>query len=141
MTLVVDASVAIKWFVRENDSDIAERVLTTTAPLHAPTLLLSEFANGLWKNHKRNLISADQAGRAMAVLPQSINVWRPSERFLQDALQMALELDHPIYDMVYLAQARDGGGQVVTADMRFLKRVARTAYAPFVVSLTDWRPA
>ena len=140
MTLVVDASVALKWFVREEDSEVAERVLTTAEPLHAPSILLSELANGLWKNCKRGLIDANQAQRAMTVLPQSINIWRPTERFLQVALAIAMELDHPIYDMIYLAQAREGSGQMVTADKRFLKRVAGTAYAPFVISLADWRP-
>lgn len=140
MTLVVDASVALKWFVRDEESDVAERLLQATEPLHAPTLLFSEVANGLWKNHKRGLVDAEQARRALAILPQAINVWRPTERFLQPALAMAIELDHPIYDMVYLAQAREGSGMVVTADQRFLKRVAGTAHASFVVALADWRP-
>ena len=141
MTLVVDASVALKWFVLEDDSDVAERLLESAAPLHAPTLLLAEITNGLWKNQKRNLIDTEQAQRALSVLPQSINVWRLTERYLADALEIAIELDHPIYDMIYLALARESGGQVVTADKRFLRRVASTPYAAFVVAISDWRPA
>ncbi len=141
MTLVVDASVALKWFVLEADSEAAERLLENAAPLHAPTLLMSEFANGLWKNRKRDLIDAEQAQRALATLPRSINVWRPTDRYLGEALGMAMALDHPIYDMVYLAMARESGARVVTADQRFLRRVSGTAHESQVIALADWRPA
>jgi len=51
--VVIDASVAVKWFVVEPYSNEALRVLDTyqsgKAFFHAPDLLPSEFANTIWK--------------------------------------------------------------------------------------------
>ena len=45
MTLVVDASVAIKWFVEESRSDAARAVLTSGESLVAPDLVVPEACN------------------------------------------------------------------------------------------------
>ena len=47
MTLVVDASVAVKWFLPEIDSDQALALLASDAVFHAPELLRLEIANAL----------------------------------------------------------------------------------------------
>lgn len=140
MTLVVDASVAIKWFVNESDSLGAEQLLMSPLSLYAPNLLRVEFAGALWNNLARKTIAFEQARQALARLPRSINVWRATEPLLGEALQFAVELEHPIYDLIYLALAREIGSQVVTADSRFMKKVAGTAYAADVIHLADWRP-
>jgi predicted nucleic acid-binding protein len=41
MTLVVDANVAIKWFVQQQGSDDARRVQAYPGPLIAPALLIA----------------------------------------------------------------------------------------------------
>ena len=51
--LVVDASVATKWVVPEDDSELAEMLLTSTARLHAPAFLAMEVANALWLKMRR----------------------------------------------------------------------------------------
>ncbi|HKO55026.1 MAG TPA: type II toxin-antitoxin system VapC family toxin [Thermoanaerobaculia bacterium] len=64
MTLVVDASVAIKWFVPEVHSITAIQVLHGEAALAAPDLIYSEFGNTLWKKTRRGELS-----RASALAP------------------------------------------------------------------------
>src|SRR5437016_3552759 len=53
MLLVVDASVAIKWFIAEPHKDKADRILAEFADdsreLIAPDLLIAEVGNALWK--------------------------------------------------------------------------------------------
>ena len=39
MNYVVDASVAVKWYVPEDNSDDAERLLDPANELHAPELI------------------------------------------------------------------------------------------------------
>jgi predicted nucleic acid-binding protein len=52
---VVDASVALKWYVAETDSGAALGFLQQhQSDLTAPTLLLTEFANALWKKWRKN---------------------------------------------------------------------------------------
>jgi predicted nucleic acid-binding protein len=49
MTLVIDASVAIKWLVPETLAENAAALLDENNRLTAPDLLLIEFANIIWK--------------------------------------------------------------------------------------------
>ncbi len=46
-----------------------------------------------------------------------------------------MEIDHPIYDCLYLAAAERLSTQLVTADARFINRVRATPYAPRVRAL------
>ncbi len=54
--LVIDASVAVKWFVVKPYSNEARRVLDTyqsgEASFYAPDILPAEFANTIWKKRK-----------------------------------------------------------------------------------------
>lgn len=54
---VVDASVAVKWYVPEENSDAAEMLLGGSHELHAPDLILPEFGNIIWKKIGRREIT------------------------------------------------------------------------------------
>ncbi len=49
MKLTVDASVVVKWFVSELLHKEAHLLLAHRLDLHAPDILLAEFANTIWK--------------------------------------------------------------------------------------------
>ena len=53
MSLIVDASVAVKWFVEEPDSDRARQLEFADEDLIAPDLALAEVGNALWKKAVR----------------------------------------------------------------------------------------
>ena len=57
MTIVVDASVALKWLLPEDDSDLADALRAEN--LIAPPLWLVEGANALWRNVRNGKISPD----------------------------------------------------------------------------------
>jgi predicted nucleic acid-binding protein len=61
--LVVDASVAVKWFVEEGGRAGALAVLRCKAKIVVPDLFFSEFANVLWEKHRKSEVSAEQAAR------------------------------------------------------------------------------
>ncbi|MEO8383259.1 MAG: type II toxin-antitoxin system VapC family toxin [Acidobacteriota bacterium] len=62
MKVVVDASVAAKWFLPEIHSDAAARLLDPTIALYAPDLIVPEFGNILWKKIRRAEITPVEAG-------------------------------------------------------------------------------
>ncbi len=134
--LVIDASVAIKWYVREEDSEIAHRILVSPPRLHAPALLRLELANGLWKNWRKKLITIGQVGEATASIDRTICAWRETERLLESALKFSFDLDHAVYDCIYLALAQQLNAVCVTAD----KRLLSIAPKGLVVALADWTP-
>jgi predicted nucleic acid-binding protein len=63
MSIVVDASVALKWFLPEPDSAKAEELLGSHDILVAPTLIVSEVCNAVWKRLRRGETTAQHADR------------------------------------------------------------------------------
>ena len=61
MTLIVDASVAIKWFVEEEATTLVVSSLDSAEPLHAPDLLIVELTNIAWKKALRGDIDVVHA--------------------------------------------------------------------------------
>lgn len=133
--LVIDASIAIKWFVREPDSEAAQRILSAPVSLHAPSLLRLELANGMWKNWRKKLVSAQQIGEALSSIDRTIGAWRETETLLEAALKLSVTLDHVVHDCIYLALAHDLGVPLVSGDTKLLANASGTA-----ISLSDWQP-
>ena len=138
MSLVVDASVAVKWLVAEEDSESANRLAVGAEDLLAPRLMASEVANTLWRKARLGEIGRDRAGVLMAALTEMPVRWNVDETLCADAVRLALALDRPVYDCVYLALAHRVGAQVITADVRFANALARTEHGGSVVTLTDY---
>lgn len=137
MRFVVDASVAVKWLVAEEDADVADQLAASGQELHAPRLMASEVANVLWRKAQAGEIERADAGAAMALLTDMPVRWNDDETVSADAVRLALALDHPVYDCVYLALAHRIGATVVTADRRFVTAVAPTEHGEAVVMLAD----
>ena len=138
MRFVVDASVAVKLLVDEPDSDAARELAASGQELHAPRLMASEVANALWRKARVGEMERADAGAAMALLRDMPLRWNDDEAVTADAVRLALALDHPVYDCVYLALAHRIGATVVTADRRFVTAVAPTEHGETVVTLADY---
>ena len=121
-TLVVDASVAIKWLTDEPDTPLALRVhqLGATA---APDLLVAECVNILWKKHRLGQVGADGVEAALAALAMiNTGLW-PMRRLVGPAFELARRLDHPAYDCFYLALATERDAPFATADLRLVRKL------------------
>ena len=138
MRIVVDASVAAKWLIPESDSAIAMQFLDTSYELHAPRVLVSETTNVLWRNAVTGSLPQFEADCLAAVVTEMSLTWEDDESICVEALRIAVELGHPVYECMYLALARRIGSRMVTADKRFVSAVASTPYRPVVVPLWDF---
>lgn len=121
-TLVIDASIAIKWVVEEDGTPQA-LVLRQLGKLIAPDLLCAECANILWKKVQRDELSRQEALLAARLLQAAEIELLPTRSFLEAATRIAIELDHPAYDCLYLALAVASDCRFVTADQRFLRKL------------------
>ena len=117
MTLVVDASVALKWVLAEPGQAAADALLDED--LIAPSLWLLEAANALWRRNLRGEISAGEAEERLSELFNAPVTSIPIEDDLSMAAALAQRLGHPVYDCLYLALAIREQTHVVTADRRF----------------------
>ena len=124
MKLTVDASVVIKWFVTEPLCEEARQVLGDRIDRHAPDILLAEFANIIWKKVRRGDISDPQSYfDELASLPEIVTL-HPGGDLIGRAAQIAVAIDHPVYDCLYLACAEATASMLITADQRLVHQLA-----------------
>lgn len=116
--VVVDASVVVKWFV---DDVLTEQAVATLDRFyfHAPSLILAEQSNALWKYARRGDLSAVDCGAAAKRLPRLVRL-TPMAELAEEAAALAVELDHPAYDCFYLCLAETLGYDLLSADKRML---------------------
>ena len=141
MRLTVDASVAVKWLIAEDDSDAARSLVARGEELHAPRLMVSEIANALWRKARLGEIERSEAAATTAAVPGMPVRWSADETLCADAVRLTLALDRPVYDCVYLALAHRLGAPIVTADLRFADALAMTEHGNAVMRLADYANA
>jgi len=125
MSLIVDASVAVKWFAAEEGSDRAEALLETGEALIAPDLVLAEVSNVMWKKLHRGLLPPDQLVAAARRLPRYFEQLIPLGELVERATELTITLDHPVYDCFYLALAERERLPLISADSRLLALLGR----------------
>ncbi len=126
MILVVDASVAVKWFLAshpaEDDADRALRILEGAVngrhTLVAPPHFFSEVAAVLAREKPR------EALRDLADL-LDLEFSRVDDREVYaKAVELAMRHDHHVFDTLYHAAALlTPGATLVTADRRYFSKV------------------
>lgn len=127
--VVVDASVAIKWLVREEHTDKALAILSAwhdqdVTPA-APYLLPFEVANALHRKVFRCQLTVGDTARMISQLLNSRLELHQTAALHVRALQLATELQQwAVYDAHYLALAEEFGCELWTADQRFHRAAA-----------------
>lgn len=123
MTVVVDASVAGQWYLKQQNTTAALRLWDRDLHLMAPDIILPEMANVAWKAYRRGNISEPQAvamlTRFMAVDMRMV----PCGELVEYALDLAIRHGEAVYDCMYLALALREDCPFVTADAAFYKAV------------------
>ncbi|QYU68559.1 type II toxin-antitoxin system VapC family toxin [Leptolyngbya sp. 15MV] len=123
--VVVDASVAVAWYVEEAGSAVARRLALSDRSLIAPGLLLLEIANALARMTATGAARNGFAGDVIRSLRQRrAVVLHDTEPLIIHAAALAEALQHPIYDCIYLALSQREGAALATFDRR-LARHAR----------------
>lgn len=140
MEYVIDASVAVKWFLPESHSDKAHALLNAFRheglSLIAPDLIVPEVVNTLWKQSvRRSEISLTEARESCAdFLALEVRV-HPSARIAEQAFHFAAEENHSVYDALYIVLALERGCEFITADQRVVSKLYRKF--PLILSLGD----
>ncbi len=126
--IVIDASVALKWFFPEAGSDRATELLELPAgTLVAPDLFAIEVCAAFVR-----AANAEKARKADAVTLLAdferklddgiVQLQRFSPSSISRAADLAIDLGHPLKDCLYLALAMKLECAIVTADVRFAER-------------------
>jgi predicted nucleic acid-binding protein len=129
MTYVVDASVAVKWYVPEIYETEATRVLKGRQPLHAPELIIPEFSSIIWKKVRRGELSKAEGERIVSAISRKRWTVHPHKNIIKSAYIGAEATGQTVYDWTYLALAISLSCHFVTADGKFFKALEKTAFA------------
>lgn len=140
MILIVDASVAVKWAVDEDGHADAIALIAGGHDFLVPDFLLLEVGNVLWKKFRRGEITSEQATSALTAVGDTLSGLVHSWSLADRAFAIAMELDHPLYDCIYLAAAEEYGAKLITADNRLLKAIAGRPFADLAVALSAGPP-
>ena len=136
MIYVIDASIAIKWFVSEGDQQLALELTRFEDRLAAPDLIFGEVANVLRRKIRGGELTGTQAEEAVQILLRTFPEAIPSAQLLSDAFAISTQLDHSVYDMLYLVCAlRKEDARLVTADAKFATKCAAAGYGKKILSL------
>jgi predicted nucleic acid-binding protein len=126
---VLDASIAIKWFIPEVYSGAARRLVGSNHTFLVPDFFFPEVGNVLWKRVRRGEDTAENARQILADLnavPVEVYISQP---LMPLALDIALQTDRAVYDSLYLALAITQQCQMVTADEKFYNALKTSSYA------------
>ena len=124
MKLTVDASVVVKWFVDEPLSEESRLLLAHRLDLCAPAILISEFANTIWKKVRRGEIpDLEPYIDELAALAEIVDLL-PDADVVERAASIVVDIGHPVYDCPYLACAEATNSILITADRRLADKAA-----------------
>jgi predicted nucleic acid-binding protein len=129
--VVVDASVAAKWFLPEIGEAYADQALALLNQYDkkevrfvVPDLFYVEIASAIWKAVRVARVSRGFGDQALALLTQREFATVPSLKLLDTAFQIAAAHGRTVYDCIYVALAVQAKTQLITADERLANALA-----------------
>ena len=134
---VVDANVAIKWYVPEILSAQADHFLedaaTTDAKLFGPDLIIAELGNTLWKKHRMKELSLKEAREILVKIQDSfpVRVYAASS-LLESAWEIARTYDRSVYDALYIALAEQQKAVLITADQKLVNALNQSPLKQYI---------
>lgn len=129
--IVVDASVAAKWFLpaksetlTEEASQVFRRYAQGEIQFLVPDLFWAELANIFWKAIRQGRCAKATAETALVSLQERKVPTVSSLSVLDVAFGIATAFDRTVNDALYVALAVHSKGQFITADERLANALA-----------------
>jgi len=132
-TLIIDASVAVKWFLPEQHSINAIRLIDAGYELLAPDLIFPECGNVLWKKWLRQELEPEVIPAILGDLGRMNIHIIPNFTIVDEAAKIAVTCRRSFYDSVYLALAAISNGLMVTADEKLCNALQGTPMEKLVI--------
>ena len=126
--LVIDTSVAAKWFLREPLSERAVAILEAArsgaVSLLAPDLIYPEFASAVRKHVRRGPLAPEDGAIIVAAFAQiPFEAVFPSRPLAAAAYRIAQQYGCTVYAAVFIAAASQAAADLVTADEKLYRSV------------------
>jgi predicted nucleic acid-binding protein len=139
--LVVDTSVAVKWYLPEDLEDEALSVLDTGERgdvfVLAPDTIEPEFWNVLWQRYRKDELSLDEVLDYWDAFEESPLLLGEVLPLMPLATEITTHSGCIIYDALFVALAESEDTVVVTADKKLLEALKGTPYEKRGMNLKD----
>src|SRR5438874_2270546 len=127
MKYVLDASVAVRWFLESNDYDKARRLRrdyeNRIHELLAPETVIWETSNALIKTERQKLIVPGEAKAHFYNFLTTQPVLHGVRPLVHKAMDIALQTRAGLYDCMYVVLAEREACELVTADDRLIRNL------------------
>jgi len=124
-TVVLDASIIVKWFCEEEYTDIAlrirDRFFGRELDVVVPDLMFYEVSNAI--RYNMVLSMEEKLELIEDIYSTDFDVVSSTKEILSEAMDSALDTDTTIYDNVYLAVGRFKRCNLITADKVFRNKI------------------
>lgn len=136
--MIVDASIAVKWFVPEVGREAALQLLLQDGHrLCAPALIQIEVAAALTRRYREDPTQAEDIKLHLRNWEKSLRRSIPRLHDLEPdfgaAVALSIQLKHPLQDCLYLALAQRLQLPLVTADKRQAQHAATAQIACYLI--------
>jgi predicted nucleic acid-binding protein len=124
---ILDASVAVKWYVKEEMRDIALKLrkdfVSDLIDLEAPNLILYEIGNALRHHPGSTAIDCTEAVQQLRNI--GIILHELNDNLIDESASLSYKENITFYDAAYVALAKTLGTKLVTADTNLFEKLSR----------------
>ncbi len=131
-TFVIDASIAVKWFIWEDGTDKALNLLDYIVSFYVPSFFLMEIDSVITKKVRQRELQIEEASlkrKQFRNLPYKLIAYAHTENF---AFDLSIQFPISLYDANYLAVAIDRDAKLYTADIHFYNAVLSTPFKKYI---------
>jgi predicted nucleic acid-binding protein len=128
--IVVDASLAVKWYLAEADSGGALMILASNRQkIACPDLVVIEVAAAFVRRANMNKAEVPDMDHFLTKWAQlldegGLELIQTTSKRMRAAATLAMSLGHPLKDCIYLALAIELDCDFITCDGRFAAKAA-----------------
>ena len=121
MIAVLDAGAAIKIVFQESSVKTLSEYLKRADWVIAPDIFVSEVTNVFWKYHQFEDLPLNICENFLNKTIALIDDFIDAGELYQEAFSFSCQVNHPVYDSMYLICARRHNGIFVSADKKLNK--------------------
>ena len=132
MDLILDASVAVKWFNSKNEYHVEQalyiqnKMTLGEINIIVPDLFFLEVLNALIT--KSGFKTEDISTIKDILIKMNLEIIHPDDLILKDSVNIASENNLTIYDALYIAVARSSDASLVTEDKKILSCISKYSF-------------
>jgi predicted nucleic acid-binding protein len=136
-TVVIDTSVAIKWYLPEIYQSEAQRFLDPVLDRHAPDFFHAEIGSVLLKKVRKREISVDECRAYLGQMSSIPLIPHDARPLRQAALEIGLQIGSSFYDGLFLALALQLRARLVTADDKLYRKIQGSPFDSWAIWVAD----